>query len=359
MLLTGLGSLSLFLGASSTDSSCAPASEPEDPKVLAILKGHEGPVQDLAFSANGKMLGSADTGGGSVRVWDLVRKKMTATLEVFNKQGDGYRFDYVRGVTFLPDGKTLASFGSDGIVKLWDATTGEISKTLSKIRTTPTRVALSPNGKLLAFDDGAGVHVWNLTDDKDNCPAVRGVEGTTVLAFTLENKLLIAGIGQNDTSKTFSLWDVETGKKTVTCEGHSGAVIRVAFSPDGKTIASAGLDHTVRVWEASTGKLLSTFKDHPGRICHLVFSPDGKVLGSGYKHQEADGETDANPPAGSVRLYEVNTGKVLATLEGKQQPIGPLAFSPDGRILATGSANFCPDYDITLWSLPKRWTTDR
>ncbi|KAI5856229.1 vegetative incompatibility protein HET-E-1 [Tricharina praecox] len=148
------------------------------------------------------------------------------------------------------------------------------------------------------------------------------------LAFSFDGKLLASASGD----RTVRLWNPATGTCRATLEGHSKGVSAVAFSPDGKLLASASDDKTVRLWDPATRTCRATLEGHSDCVNAVAFSPDGKLLAS------ASADT-------TVRLWDPATGTCRATLEGHSGWVSAVAFSPDGKLLASASA----DTTVRLW----------
>jgi WD40 repeat protein len=156
--------------------------------------------------------------------------------------------------------------------------------------------------------------------------------GVDAVAFSPDGKTLASGGDDN----TVKLWEVSTGTELRTLK-HSSPVRSLAFSPDGSTLASGSADNTVKLWDASTGTELRTLKRHSEPVNSIAFSPDGKTLASG----SADN---------TVKLWDVSTGAELRTIKGHSNLVNSVrsvAFSPDGKTLASGSA----DNAVKLWDV--------
>jgi hypothetical protein len=143
-------------------------------------------------------------------------------------------------------------------------------------------------------------------------------DNVTAVAFSPDGKRL-ATAGADHTAK---VWDAESGKELLTLCGHSDKVSSVAFSPDGKRLVTASEDHTAKVWDAESGKELMSLRGHSDKVSGVAFSPDGKRLATASEDHTA-------------KVWDAESGKELMSLRGQSGIVNAVAFSPDGKHLAT------------------------
>jgi WD40 repeat protein len=289
-----------------------------------------GTVWDVIFSPDGKLLASAHD--DTIKLWDSQTGKICRQLEIKRRFWTRYRpFNRTsqlikKRVAFSPDGRLLASACRDGLVDVWETTTGALHRIIDDQGSPVLDLAFSPNGTHIATVSlDKGVRLWDVSTgvlcdwrqgyDGWALRLIFSPEGESVLCFYSDCSWETWNFG---TSRTFCdrlietdssvnacaalsgdyrmvafalphdaiiLWDVSTRQVRRKLSGHSNMVVAVAFSPNNKVLASASQDKTVRLWDCATGELLDTFTNHIGIVRTVAFSPDGRYLASGSDDQ--------------------------------------------------------------------------
>ena len=267
-------------------------------KDLNTLWRHTGGVYSITFSPDGKLLASAGE-DRTIQLSDGHTGALKTALE-------GYKH-YIYSVIFSPHGRTLVGGGGSlrlgfrptahtvqgpvgdiGGIWLWTTTTRKHFATLEGHTNDVYAIACSPDGTRIA--GGGGQRLTGHFKSVGRDSRVSGGQRAAGHFTSLEGN-------HRSTGGEIWLWNLTTRKIQTTLKGHTNDAYSIAFSPDGKTIASGSADETIRLWDAHTGQHEATFTGHSGVIASLTFSPDGQILASGSFD-------------GTIRLWELSSAPV-------------------------------------------------
>jgi WD40 repeat protein len=344
---------------------------------LRIFTAPKGQSRGIRFSKDGRYLACA--GGpeaqGEIAVWE-VESGLRHAIK-----------GHEQGTTAIAfDGERLISAGNlDGIIKIWNIESGQLLDTWSGNPGYVTKIETSKEGDIITVNQDSTMEVWLHNGERlhlrgHGAPPshfgflsgklITASSDETIRVWRLENKTgQVLPRSQSEPSRSFSrddflfrgddlkfssdgrfvaylagdtgfkeiiLWELSS-QQTKVLIGHSDMINSLDFSPDGKWIASAAQDQSVRIWSVESGALEHILSGSTGSVYRVVFSPDGKTLA-------AAGE-DA-----TIYLWDVASGALLRTLSGHTKPIRCLRFSPNGAFLASSSS----DSVLRLWST-KTW----
>jgi WD40 repeat protein len=301
---------------------------------LHTLNGHAAPVVSVAFSPDGSTVasGSYDL---TVRLWET---RTGTCKQVFKKHTNR-----VWSVKFHPSGTFLASGGDDNTTRFWNPRTGESTTTLQGHSNSIYAIALYPNQPMVASGhEDQTVRLWrlphNLADRIPVPPQQKTIEPFQALyghqnrvlaiAFSPDGKTIASG----STDRTIKLWSPETERCRLTLQGHSSWIWDLAFHPSGKAIASASYDRTVKLWDVETGNCTQTLEGHLGSALSVGFSPDGQWLASGGYEQ-------------MLKLWRTESYECARTWYAHGNRIWTVAFSPNSEWLASAG----DDQQVMVW----------
>jgi RNA polymerase sigma factor (sigma-70 family) len=336
----------------------------ETGRVLHNLDRHVRDFADLVFSADSKQLIAGSNLGPGARVWDVASGKEVRRFGGFGTHTGRLA---VSNLALSADGKTLAVGNDHNTVQQWDLSTGKELLAGPGHQGPVTAVELSADGKTVAtrgLDDT--VRFWNSASGSEfsSIPlpgdALRDIYS---LAFTTNERLLVMGLGLNDS--IHSIFDIKTSKRVGDWQLGVG-VTNLALSPDSRVLASRWRDGAIRVHDALTGKVLQQMQGegqvsgvlcdidrHPNR---MAFSPDGSTLAVAALGQLYCGRSKVQgmklihvyeAVSKPIVLWDMRTGKQLRQIDTGKHVVSRLVFSPDGRTIATINR----EDTITLWEM--------
>jgi WD40 repeat protein/beta-lactamase regulating signal transducer with metallopeptidase domain len=312
-------------------------------QMLKEFSGFPGGVNGMTFSPDGKTLAFAIGSGGNKNLGQLKTFDVATGEERIN---GGAHEQPCRGLAYTPDGKTLITVGEERALAFWDVAKKAVTATVKppnqpNVGQIILAIAYSPDGKYLAVaGESKGVMLYDIAKKEARAVWTGHDDVVSALAFSPDSKTLASA----SYDRTIKLWDVGNwnggaSPPVKVLKGHTNWVFALAFSPNGRYLASGSYDKTARLWDLANAKSATAppvkiLLAHTAGVRSVTFSPDGQLLASAGADR-------------TVRFWQTDTGEPKGHLRAHKGAIRAIAFSPDGKTLATGSE----DKMVKLWTL--------
>jgi WD40 repeat protein len=331
--------------------------------------GYQAIVRDFAFNPKANRIATVGI-GGEIRIWDTVAG--TQVKELNNDSPE------VWGVAFSPDGARLATGSPDGKIRLWDFETGQKLLTLEGSDERVNKLLFSPDGHQLIGRDFSAISFWDLDPGHEMFTQPENIAIEKVATDAAGTRLITG-----DDDGHIKIFESSTGRKLLDIPAHDAFILSVEFSPDGNFVASAGQDGSAKIWDTQSGALTAGFdgqNDVGANVGYDVVNnisynaagdrlaifgccnPSLNILDTATGKIARRIDLEAAPEWGNydhagdrlairtgekIAILDADSGELLLTLNAHNGVVTGLAFSPDGRRLATASS----DGLVKLWDV--------